>query len=570
MPGFEVKEHFIFYRIRDPGRYHLCKWKWLSESQGIAMIYCELKDRSKWENQALRFDRKKWTLPEARKWVSEHKERLSEEIVVGANDEILTDYEMRLLEANPTIAGFSDDYFAIPLRRESEFVPGTSKCINLRQLDGVKARIGQLDEDKDKTGIEYVLFEAQRHDEKSAEAWVQENEDRDIVDIIYRDFQADPKKAPLIKWPDVVVCRTGKWIVSNGSELKITKKMLGEMARNYDPSYDEAPVVANHEDTQEAKGWVERLRVLGDYLVARLKDVSEGFKEKIKAGAWKKRSIRIHYGGEDYTDAHLVHVAFLGAIPPAVKGMPDVEFAAQLSAGADPKHDSDLYFEIDNLNNLTPITLKAEPEPVKDKIASQDQAGGRIMGDKSEDLKKLEQEKLDLEAKLKALETEKSAETQRADAAEKSVKDVEQKRKRAELESYLEEQIREGRLIPAVKEDGKVVSMMEALSEGEGDHLKTFKGFIESTIPKGAAVKFGELAKDDGKKKTAETAFTRQVKESVEAGAEEKGCPIKDLDKVGTLEAKAKKLQQEDSNLSKAEAFRQALVEMNKAGEVNV
>lgn len=567
MPGFEVKEKYIFYRIRDPNRYDTCRWEPLSEAQGIAMIYCKLKGEEKWEKQSLRFDREKWTLPQARKWVNEHKGSFSEAAVVDENDDILTDYEMRMLAENPTIAGLSDDYFAVALRSQSAFVPGTSKVINLRQLQGIKARIGQSAENGDQTLIEYVLFDAHRHDEASAEAWMADNRDREIVDIIYRDFAADPKKAPLIKWPDVVVCKIGNWTVSDGSELKITKKMLGEMARNYDPGYDEAPVVANHEDEGEAKGWVERLRVLGDYLVARLKDVNESFREKIKAGAWKKRSIRIHFGGEEQTDASLKHVAFLGAVQPAVKGMPDIEFAAQLSEGADPDSDADLYFEIDNLNNITPITLKAEPE--KDKTTSQDQTGDGTMADMSEALKKAEQEKADLEAKLKALDAEKSAETQRAEAAEKSVQEIERKRKRAELESYLEEQIREGRLTPAVKDDGKIVSMMEVLSETEGDHLEAFKGFISTCIPKGT-VQFGELAGGDEKGKLPTTPLTRQVKESVDAAADKESCPVKDFDKVGTAEAKAKTLRDEDPSLSKAESFRRAVVEMNQAGEVTV
>jgi len=479
---------------------------------------------------------------------------------------------MQALRDNPGIASLADDYFAIALRAQSEFVPGTSKLINLRQLEGIKAKVGEL-RDGEETGIEYVLFEARRHDERTAEQWATENRDRHVVDIIYRDFEAEPKKPPQVKWPQVVVCRTGEWVTSDGSELKITKKMLGEIAKNYDPALDEAPVIANemgepHFEQGEAKGWVKELKVLGEYLIATVKDVAEAFKEKIKSGAWKKRSIRIHYDDDKYSNPQLRHVAFLGAVHPAVMGMPDVEFATQLSCGADARTDRDVYFEIDNRNNVTPITLTIAAKPEKEKeTTSQGQTGDGNMADMSEDLKELTKEKADLEEKVKALEAEKSTASQRADLAEKAVKDSEHQRKRTELEAYLEEQIREGRLLPKVKDDKEIISMMEALSESP-DHLKAFKSFV-GIIPK-KVVEFAELTGEGGKGTGKETAFTRQVKESVEASSDKHSCPVKDFDKVAELETRAKKLMAEDSSLSKAEAFRRVIVEMNLAGEVTV
>jgi hypothetical protein len=119
----------------------------------------------------------------------------------------------------------------------------------------------------------------------------------------------------------ITVFRTGTHTDSSGKTRTWTEQDLDEIVRKYDPTYNEAPVVIGHpKDNAPAWGWVEALKREGQLLYAKLKDLAPEFVEMLKQGRFKKRSISL------YNDLALRHIGFLGAVPPAVKGLPDVAF----------------------------------------------------------------------------------------------------------------------------------------------------------------------------------------------------------------------------------------------------
>jgi hypothetical protein len=79
-------------------------------------------------------------------------------------------------------------------------------------------------------------------------------------------------------------------------------------------------VVGHPKDNAPAYGWVESLKRDGEVLWAKLKDIVPEFREWLDKKLYKKRSISL------YPDGSLRHVGFLGAVPPAVKGLPDPAF----------------------------------------------------------------------------------------------------------------------------------------------------------------------------------------------------------------------------------------------------
>jgi len=54
-------------------------------------------------------------------------------------------------------------------------------------------------------------------------------------------------------------------------------------------------------------------------------NVNPNFEQAVKAGRYKKRSASFS------ADGHLLHVGFLGALPPAVKGLSEVAFSEHIS-----------------------------------------------------------------------------------------------------------------------------------------------------------------------------------------------------------------------------------------------
>jgi len=121
----------------------------------------------------------------------------------------------------------------------------------------------------------------------------------------------------------IEIFRTGTQMDSAGVEKEWSEAELQAMATKYnDQSEHEAPIVVGHAKNNEpAYGWVDKLKQEGSKLFASLKQVDTKFKELVNKGRYKTVSMAL------YPDMLLRHVAFLGAVPPAVKGLKPVEFA---------------------------------------------------------------------------------------------------------------------------------------------------------------------------------------------------------------------------------------------------
>ncbi|MBI5646685.1 MAG: hypothetical protein HY962_07110 [Ignavibacteriae bacterium] len=117
---------------------------------------------------------------------------------------------------------------------------------------------------------------------------------------------------------------TGTHTDSAGNTHTITGEELDRRARLYNEQRQhEAPVVVGHPQTDApAYGWIERVRRDGNTLVAEVRDVQPEFAEALARKLWKKVSAAF------YPDGLLRHVGFLGAQPPAIKGLPSFQFAA--------------------------------------------------------------------------------------------------------------------------------------------------------------------------------------------------------------------------------------------------
>lgn len=124
--------------------------------------------------------------------------------------------------------------------------------------------------------------------------------------------------------PWMEIFRAGDY--SKAGKGVITPSDLQRVARNYDPTYHEAPETLGHRsDDQPAFGWIDGLMVDGDKLLARERQVDPKFDEARRAGKFKKRSAAF-YTDENGQVTGLRHLAWLGAGIPEVKGLQDVAF----------------------------------------------------------------------------------------------------------------------------------------------------------------------------------------------------------------------------------------------------
>ncbi|HDR1289578.1 TPA: peptidase [Pasteurella multocida] len=130
----------------------------------------------------------------------------------------------------------------------------------------------------------------------------------------------------------IEIFKAGKRVDANGKIVEITTDDLQQAVEAYDPAFHESPVVIGHpKDNHPAYAWVKSLQLEGDILKAELSQVDPEFAEMVEKGRYKKVSASFYLANSQANpkqgSLYLRHVGFLGAVPPAVKGLRNPEFA---------------------------------------------------------------------------------------------------------------------------------------------------------------------------------------------------------------------------------------------------
>lgn len=132
----------------------------------------------------------------------------------------------------------------------------------------------------------------------------------------------------------IEIFKIGKHTATNGQALPFDETMLAAAVKGYDPKLHEAPVVVGHpKDNHPAFGWIDHLELKDGVVLAHPKQVDADFAELVEQGKYKKRSASWYLPDSPNNPKpgtlYLRHVGFLGAMPPAIKGLKDVQFSEQ-------------------------------------------------------------------------------------------------------------------------------------------------------------------------------------------------------------------------------------------------
>ena len=136
--------------------------------------------------------------------------------------------------------------------------------------------------------------------------------------------------------PRIEIFRPGTFTSTEGVVVSFSAADLQAIADAYDPAVFDSPIVVGHpEQDAPAYGWIDRLEMDGDRLVAIPRDIEPSFAELVRAKRFKKVSARFYQpdaaSNPKPGETYLKHVGFLGAAAPAVKGLKSVSFAADES-----------------------------------------------------------------------------------------------------------------------------------------------------------------------------------------------------------------------------------------------
>jgi hypothetical protein len=296
----------------------------------------------------------------------------------------------------------------------------------------------------------------------------------------------------------------GKQIDSTGNEHD-GDALIDNAVNTFNPALHSPPAVIGHPaQNKPSYAWVESLKTeIKDgvkVLFAKFKDVIPEFEEMVKKGMFKKRSSSF------YPDGRLRHVGWLGAMPPAVKGLADVKFITA--------EDKAINFEI---IETTKTTMEEEVKKMKfSEFMEAFKFWKKVQEDQDTEINDPTPYTIlkaaapaFTEAELEAAKTE-AAKTAKEEA-EKAVRaefaEAESTRKKADVKAKIDgiiaDGVKNGKIAPAWKDAGigqfmESLDAVAAIEFGEKKDKKTgldwFTSFLEG-LPK--LIDFAEIATRD-------------------------------------------------------------------------
>lgn len=154
------------------------------------------------------------------------------------------------------------------------------------------------------------------------------------------------------------IFRPGKHTAACGTVIEFTESDLVRAAGAYDPKLYCAPLVIGHPKQEDrAYGWCERISYEDGHLVAHPDHVEPKFSEAVEAKAFRNRSASFYMPDHPSNPVpgtlYPKHIGFLGAVPPSLKGLGDIQFNEEAApvdfAAVDPR--PDLVLEFDEFTN---------------------------------------------------------------------------------------------------------------------------------------------------------------------------------------------------------------------------
>lgn len=248
----------------------------------------------------------------------------------------------------------------------------------------------------------------------------------------------------------IAIFRTGTYTSTDGRELNATPEYLRSVVAGYNPTAHESPAVIGHpKDNHPAYGWVQSLSFneADGVLYADFADVDPQFATMLQNKRFKKRSSSFyppnHPSNPTQGKPYLRHVGFLGAQPPAVKGLPDFSDDADCPT-----------FEFAELSKDTNEPEPNEDDPMSDKNQKPTQPAAAPTQDFAE-------QQANLEAKEKALEAKEAAIAKREADHAQQLQDI----KAQNFGEYADSMIKTGQIAPAEKD--AIVSVMLDLDSSD-------------------------------------------------------------------------------------------------------
>lgn len=319
------------------------------------------------------------------------------------------------------------------------------------------------------------------------------------------------------------IFKPGTHTSAEGVELSYSEQKLQGIAKCYDKSVHMAPIVVGHPaNNGPAFGWISDVQYNEESgnLYAVPEQVNDDFAELVKSGAYKKVSASFYTPASPNNpfpgEMCLRHVGFLGAQPPAIKGLEPVSFAddeaetfevefsdfdqASWSLASFAQALREWMIEKFGKEEADQVIRNWEVDDFKRAAESNPESNDNPEYSEGDGMteEELQAEKDKLKKERDALDADKRA----LDADKASFSDSQKSARKKEIEARVDKAIEDNQLTPAHR-DG-MVAFCEGLSEeteicfgeGEQEQKQNPIDFVFGVLASTTA-DFGEHSQDD-------------------------------------------------------------------------
>lgn len=328
----------------------------------IGLIWAKLKGRSKPSDppilQAMRFDKSKWTIANAKTWIKQNIKQAG------------------LFEPAQTSTGKAADLTQQDIEQDILFgdydAYDGAEVVKLAEMGEDTLSLADIEDDDPETEARHQyeqLMAAYNSGAADAEIVIDDIPKPEDTTTPYADKKVDEDKSTF-DVPDVEVMAVGTW---NNDIYK--QKDLDLLAKNFPllQTTVKPPLVLGHGDQTllqasglPAAGWVSKLKRVGDKLLADFSNVPRAVAAILKNKGYKRVSVEIYPNYQAPNGARygltLARVALLGAAIPAIKTLKDIE--ALYSGNLEHNETKEVVYMADEVKDEI---IDEETEELKDK-----------------------------------------------------------------------------------------------------------------------------------------------------------------------------------------------------------
>lgn len=326
------------------------------------------------------------------------------------------------------------------------------------------------------------------------------------------------------------IFKPGRHTDAGGTTLQFTEDQLQAAVAAYDPSLHEAPIVVGHpKDNNPAYGWIGSMEYSDEAGVDAIpQQVDPEFAELVTAGRFKKVSASWYMPDSPANPKpgsyYLRHVGFLGAQPPAIKGLKAVEFneaeegIVEFSGAWDTQTTAGIFrrlrefiidkFSKDEADQIIPdyaitdleSSARRQFEDTTDDLAPDFSEENPDAEETDMTLEELKNQNAQLQQQLDDLKAQAADFAEREDA----LKQREAQARRDQITSAVDDAIKQGKVLPAQRDN--LVAFMESLDDAQSVEFAEGESKAAKPLPQAllailnaapARVDFSEQAGDD-------------------------------------------------------------------------